>query len=387
MNTELIEFCRKCVRTPSLSGKEAEMAALVAGEMKSLGYDEVTVDDYGSVIGKINGGGGKSVLFEGHMDTVDVPSLEQWSVDPFGGEIKGGSLYGRGSADMKSALAAMIYGAGELIGRRDRLHGDVYVCAVVFEETLEGVAFGKILDTVKPGSVILGEPSGLRLALGQKGRAEIVIKTSGKNAHSATPEHGINAIDAMHAFISRVNEIPSGSSSRLGKGILEITDIISSPYPGSSVVPNFCRATYDRRLLEDESEETILAPFNKIIEELRREESDFDGTASIEYAAENTYTGALIESSRFFPGWIIDPGAPVVKAALAGYSRLGIEAETCYYPFCTDGSESAGRRRIPTIGIGPAPPEMAHVVDEHLRIDDIVKVKDLYREIALALLE
>jgi putative selenium metabolism hydrolase len=387
MKKELIDFCIKSIRTPSLSGKEAQMAALVAGEMKKLGYDEVTVDDYGSVIGKINGGGEKSVLFEAHMDTVDIPSIEQWSVDPFGGEINGDMLYGRGSADMKSALAAMVYGAGELIGQRDRLRGDVYVCAVVFEETLEGVAFGKILDTINPGSVILGEPSGLKLALGQKGRAEIVIKTSGKNAHSATPEHGVNAIDAMHAFISRVNEIPSSSSSRLGKGILEITDIISSPYPGSSVVPNFCRATYDRRLLEDESEEMILEPFNKIIEKLKREKSDFDGTASIEYAAESTYTGALIESSRFFPGWIIDPGAPVVKAALDGYRRLGIEAEICYYPFCTDGSESAGRRHIPTIGIGPAPPEMAHVVDEHVRIEDIFNVKNLYREVALSLLE
>jgi putative selenium metabolism hydrolase len=387
VKTKLIDFCRESIRTKSLSGREDQMAALVAGEMKKLGYDEVTIDDYGSVIGKINGAGEKSVLFEGHMDTVDVPAGDQWSVDPFGGEMKDDRLYGRGSADMKSALAAMIYGAAELIGQRERLHGDVYVCAVVFEETLEGVAFGKILDTISPDWVVLGEPSGLKLALGQKGRAEIVIKTTGKNAHSATPEHGVNAIDAMHTFISRVNEIPFTSSRQLGKGILEITDIISSPYPGSSVIPNYCRATYDRRLIEGESEEMILKPFKKIIEKLKREDSDFEGTASIEYAAEKTYTGALIESSRFFPGWIIDTDATIVKAALDSYSRLGFEAEICYYPFCTDGSESAGKRNIPTIGIGPAPPEMAHTVDEHVRIGDIIKVKNLYREIALSLLE
>ena len=387
MKSALIDFCINCIRTESRSGREAQMATLVAGEMKKLGYDKVIIDDYGSVIGKINGSGEKSVLFEGHMDTVDVPSIEQWSVDPFGGEIKDDKLYGLGSADMKSALAAMIYGAGELIEQRDRLRGDVYVCAVVFEETMEGVAFEKILDNINPDWVILGEPSDLKLALGQKGRAEIVIKTSGKNAHSATPEYGINAIDAMHKFICKVNEIPFNSSEQLGKGILEITDIISSPYPGSSVVPNYCRATYDRRLIEDESEESVLEPFKKIIEKLKREKSDFDGTASIEYAAEKTYTGALIESSRFFPGWIIDTGSTIVKAALDSYSRLGIEAEICYYPFCTDGSASAGKRNIPTIGIGPASPEMVHKVDEYVRIDDIMKVKNLYRGIALSLLE
>ncbi len=387
MKNDLIEFCRELIRAESLSGHEQKAAALVAAEMKKLGYDEVRVDEYGSVVGKISGGGKKSLLFDGHMDTVGVPSLDQWSVDPFSGEIRDGRLYGRGSADMKSALAAMIHGAAGLIKEKERLHGDIYVCAVVFEETLEGVALGKILDTLSPDWVIIGEPSDMKLALGQKGRAEIVIETKGRNAHSATPHKGINAIDAMHRLVSRLREIPLYSSPKLGKGILEITDIVSSPYPGSSVVPDYCRATYDRRLIEGESEASVLAPFQSAIEELRSRESDFEASVSVEHARETAYTGAVIEATRFFPGWIIDEESPLARAAAEGFRRLGADPETCCYPFCTDGSESAGKRNIPTIGLGPASPEMAHVVDENVGIDDIIKAANLYREIARSLLE
>lgn len=401
MNEKLIEFCAKIIQQESISGDEQAVASLIFTEMEQLGYDEVRYDAYGNVIGKICGlktvSDGKNpltseklkdrtVLFEGHMDTVGVPSKEAWSLNPYSGEIRDGRLYGRGSADMKSALAAMVYAGAELIEQKEILAGDVYVCAVVYEETLEGVAFGKVLDDIHPDFVIIGEPSDMKLALGQKGRAEIVLETEGRNAHSATPDNGINAINMMHELVSQIQDIPLQESTFLGKGIMEITDIVSEPYPGSSVVPNYCRATYDRRLIEKETASAVLQPIETIIKDLQKQKSVFEAHVSIAYTSEKTYTECSLEASRFFPGWIIDRESPLAFAVHEAYQRLGIAFETCYYPFCTDGSESAGKRDIPTIGIGPAPPEMAHVVDEYVVIENIYKVKELYRETAVSLL-
>ena len=406
MNPEqLIDFCRKLIRTQSLSGQEAEAAALVLTEMRTLGYDQVWSDEYGNVIGCICAGrnkgaarvsgqgiaepaavGHRAILFDGHMDTVGVPSPERWSDSPFSATIKDGKLYGRGTADMKCALAAMIHGIAELIPHKERLTGDVYVAAVVFEETLEGVGLGKVLDHIKPKCVVLGEPSDFDLCIGQKGRAEIVIKTEGQNAHSATPERGINAVSHMVSLLPEIEKIEMKHCEHLGRGLLELTDIISAPYPGSSVIPNSCRATYDRRLVSNESEEDVLGPIQQIISRLAAENDSFKASAAIKHATETTYTGATLSEKRFFPGWVLPESAEPVQTALAACRALGHKTRINYYPFCTDGSESAGRRGIPTIGIGPAPFNMAHVVDEHILLEDIIKAKDIYREIARALL-
>ncbi|MDZ7794835.1 MAG: M20/M25/M40 family metallo-hydrolase [Spirochaetia bacterium] len=113
-------------------------------EMENLGYDQVWVDAYGNVVGRIQGTSGtgrnpRSILFDGHMDTVGVPSPERWGDSPFSGIIKDDILYGRGTADMKCALAAMIYGIAELLLNKAALAGDVLRCAaVIMRKPLKG---------------------------------------------------------------------------------------------------------------------------------------------------------------------------------------------------------------------------------------------------------
>ncbi len=377
---KLIRFCQDLIQLKSLSGQEGKVAERIVREMKDLGYDQIRTDPYGNVIGKINGKGERSLLFEGHMDIVDVPTPEDWSVDPFGGVIQDDRIYGRGAADMKTALAAMIHGAAEIAGQS--LEADIYVAAIVYEEIFEGVGFGKVLDEIKPDAIVLGEPNDLQIAIAQKGRAEIVLETFGVNSHSAHPEAGVNALNHMVLLLEEINSIPVIESEVLGKGILVPTDIVSSPYPGASIIPDRCRVTIDRRLVEDETRESVLKPIREKIELLKGRLKNFNAQVSFAVEELPTYTGDKLKSERFYPGWVLSDQHDLVNKALQAYSDEGETAVLGRYVFCTDGSECAGKRNIPTIGIGPARAEMAHVVDECVELEKVISAAKIYSRLA-----
>ena len=98
----LIAFCQQAVRIPSPSGQEREVAQLMKRKMEEYGFDEVLIDRHGSVLGRMRGcRPGKTILLDGHIDNVDVIDADEWTHDPFGGEIDQGRIYGRGTSDMK----------------------------------------------------------------------------------------------------------------------------------------------------------------------------------------------------------------------------------------------------------------------------------------------
>lgn len=144
--------------------------------------------------------------------------------------------------------------------------------------------------------VIIGEASELNLKIGQRGRAEIVVETFGKPAHSANPQAGINAVYKMAQLIDKIRTITPPTHPVLGHGILELTDIKSSPYPGASVVPDYCRATYDRRLLVGETKESVIAPLENVPQNLSRRIRSLRPVSPTLWA-ESCYTGATIEGS------------------------------------------------------------------------------------------
>jgi len=378
----LVSFCRELIRRESLSGAEGEVAALLAERLRALDFDEVRTDAYGSVVGKVRGtGGGKSILFDGHIDTVPVSNPEQWTRDPFGGEIIDGRLYGRGASDMKGAVGAMVYAIGALAGGKDRLAGDVYFCGSVHEEIFEGIALGKVIEQVKPDCVVIGEASELNLKIGQRGRAEVTVEAKGKTAHSANPKVGINAVYGIIPALQGIRAMELARHPVLGAAIIELTDIISSPYPGASVVPDRCRATFDRRLLVSETVESVLAEIGKVIEALPA------GTgaqvwAEIARATAKCYTGVEIEGQRWFPAWLFEPEHPLVQDALAALRAAGQDPAITTYSFCTNGSYSAGIAGIPTIGFGPSRENQAHVVDEYVEIEQVYKAAEGYLAIA-----
>ena len=106
---DLVSFLREIVEIPSPSCEEKEVAERVKSEMEKLGYDEVRIDSFGNVIGKL-GDGNKIILYDSHMDTVGIGDPDSWSHDPYKGKVEDGIIYGRGTGDNKGGLASMIYG-------------------------------------------------------------------------------------------------------------------------------------------------------------------------------------------------------------------------------------------------------------------------------------
>lgn len=386
---KVIELCQNLVKQQSYSGQEAGVVSELKAFFDANGFDEVIVDDYGNVIGHIKGNRpGKKLLFDGHIDTVPVTDPTVWNHDPFGGEIDDGKIYGRGTSDMKGAVAAMASAAANFAKDTGKdFAGDIYVAGVVHEECFEGVAARSISGRIAPDYVVIGEASQLNLKIGQRGRAEIVVETFGKPAHSANPEKGINAVYKMSKVIDAIRGLEPTSHPVLGKGILELTDIKSSPYPGASVVPEYCRATYDRRLLVGETKESVLKPINDLLDKLMAEDSELKAKASYAVGTEQCYTGNTITGERFFPGWLYSKEDGFVQDTLAEMRAAGFDPEITQYNFCTNGSHYAGEAGIKTIGLGPSPENLAHTIDEYIEVEQLTKVTEAYYAVMKALLK
>ena len=327
------------------------------------------------MLGTINGKRpGKTILMDGHIDTVDVIDAPQWKHDPFGGEIVDGRIYGRGTSDMKGSDCAMITAAARYAEKTGKdFAGKICVSCTVHEECFEGVSSREITRLAKPDFVIIGEATTTTVKRGQRGRAEVVVETEGVSCHSSNPEKGVNAVYEMMAVIEEIRKIVPNEHPLLGKGILELTDIISKPYPGASVVPSLCRATFDRRTLVGEDEGVILGQVNEAIARAQEKHPGLKARCYLAEGEEKCWTGETIRAKRYFPAWVVDEDSELVQGAMKGLKDAGIEAKLSHFAFCTNGSSFCGEAGIPCIGYGPSLESLAHARDEYIEIDQLTK--------------
>jgi putative selenium metabolism hydrolase len=374
--SNVVALTQELVRTPSPSGKEDSVALLVAKRMRELGF-QVTVDCNGSVLGVIGPENTDiALLFDGHLDV--VPVTGEWRFDPFGGEIHDGRLYGRGSTDMKGGIAAAICGVAAA-AREGEFKRRVAVSASVLEEVIEGHALATILDHCQPAAVVICEPSKLHIKAGQKGRMEILLTLHGKPAHAASPECGVNPILAAARALTALESIVLPNHRELGEALLVPTDIVSNPYPSISMIPIATTIRFDRRTLPGETKDHVLAA----IETCLRDAGVTDFALTVTNESVSTYTGEAATPSRWLPAWQLDSDHMLLRQAVTAVEATGRVATVGTWRFCTNGSESAGRRRIPTIGLGPGCEEDAHTIDESIAIEQLEAARDIYCRLAL----
>jgi acetylornithine deacetylase/succinyl-diaminopimelate desuccinylase-like protein len=170
----------------------------------------------------------------------------------------------------------------------------------------------------------------------------------------------------MIRLMQAVESAPMPTHPIIGSAQITLTDIISEPYPGHSVVPNRCRVSYDRRLVPGETPEGIVAAIQSLpgLENIKFRFTVLEGE-------EKTYTGKVLKGIKFFPAWSFAEDHAIVQAALRGLQSAGLPARLGSFGFCTNGAYSAGVAGIPTIGFGPGLGPDAHTVNERMKVEDI----------------
>jgi putative selenium metabolism hydrolase len=229
---------------------------------------------------------------------------------------------------------------------------------------------------------VIGESSDLNIVFGGRGRAEFKLTTHGTPSHASTPELGDNAIHKMTAVIREVEKIAVPNESIVGPGVMALTDIISDPHPGHSVIPSGCRATYERRLVLGETLELVTADLRAACQAAGAADTTIE-LAPLHY---ESYTGWTWSQKKWFPAWAFAEDHPLVATALQAMRGIGMSPEPRAYQFCTNAAYSAGEAEIPTIGLGPSSESLAHTTDEYIELDQLTGAVEAYRAVAQAVL-
>lgn len=374
-----LELARALVTTPSPSGSEGAAAELFLGAMRELGFDRTYVDQVGNAVGVVERGHGPTLLLTGHLDTVDPGDPSEWPHPPLGGVVAGGRLWGRGTVDMKAALACMAVGAAE--AAQAGFTGRLVVAGVVQEE-VNGLGSIHLAETLDYDVAVLGEPSSLRLKLGHKGRVEVKAAFAGAIAHAARPELGVNALEAAASFVTALKGLEMPTSPVLGRASATPTVMRTYPCGTTNVVPGLAELIVDVRTLPGQGPDEVLAALSELAPH-----------GSVELSVPSSRVGVpgggTEERPHHSPAYLVAPDHEAVSVARGALLRVmeqaGRRFEEGVWWFCTDAPHLATRGQ-PVIGFGPGEEELAHTTRESVAVEELEIAARAYRELALAYL-
>ncbi len=370
---DVIEFTRELVRIRSYSDDEGGVARAVAAKMDELGYDDAFIDSTGNAVGFI-GDGSRLVHFDSHMDNVEVCDAEEWVLPPFAAEINDGRIYGRGAVDMKSGLAASVYGAA--LARERGLASGKRICVSgsVCEEYCDGENIKMMYKELglRPDFAVICEPSDNLITLGHKGKAQTRIKTHGVSAHGSAPEKGVNAVYEMAEIIARVEALNKKLTEEGGLHGTIVLSSISCVTASLNAVPSECEIYLDRRLVLGETEEKVRGEMDSLVAGKR-------ASWEIGTLRRTSWTGAPLVYEPLHMAWKIDESSPLKKAADAAYADAFSEAPARYdfWDFGTNAVTPVAMG-IPTIGFGPGEYKLAHMRNENCEVSKIVQAANFY---------
>jgi len=315
-----------------------------------------------NLIGTLNRGDGPVVHLNGHYDVVPVGN--DWTRDPFGGELADGWIYGRGAADMKSGLAAQVIAVEAL--RRTEWAGTVVQSAVPDEETVgvRNAGMGWLVEQglVKADALIITEPFGPDgVGIGHKGAIWGEITLHGKQAHGSSPRLGINAVEAMARYLYAIDRHvrPLLEARVTAYGVTPDEPHATLSFDtirggaATNIVPDRCTVTFNRRLVPgedlDEARDELLAPLKAL---------------GLPYDYHETYSTQPV---------LVGEEEPVVQAACRAVRDLGLEPRI----LISAGSDDQrfvvqGAGITNSLVYGPGTTGLSHISDERISVDDLV---------------
>ncbi len=373
----MLRFFREIVAIPSMEGQIGEVGKRVANEMDRLGFDDIKFDKMGNIMGRV-GNGSRTMVYDSHIDTVGIGSLDSWDWDPFKGKIENGVLYARGACDEKGSTPGMIYGMA--IAHELGLLEDWTIWYFGnMEEWCDGIAantFVEVDPMIRPDYVVIGEPTNLEVYRGQKGRLEMEIVSRGRSAHAASNHLGDNAIYNLMPIVEAIDKLEPelGRHEFLGNGKITVTDMHVKT-ASINAVPDQAVITIDRRMTLGETREDV---FNQVKQLIPRDSRDKIIIRELFYD-EPSYTGYVYPVEKYFPAWLMPDDHPLCLAGQATRSEMGLAySDTGKWDFSTNGIYWAGKAEIPSIGFGPGEEETAHTVNDSVRLEDVVKATEFY---------
>jgi putative selenium metabolism hydrolase len=368
----IIHFLREIVAIPSFDSDIGNVTKRVERELRALGFEAIHYAPYGDLVAKI-GTGKKILLYDSHLDTVGIGDEREWKHGAFSGAIENGLMYGRGTVDEKGSTPPMLYGIkiAHDLGLLDNF--TVYYFGSI-EEWCEGLSAQVFVEEehIRPDFVVVGEPTNMRVVRGHKGRVEFRVTAKGISAHGASHWLGDNALYKMTDVLRAIPELDARlpSDTFLGRGSIVATHI--DVRAGSlNVVPDRCSIVLDRRLTFGETAQSALAEVQALLPS-----RDFD--VEILRYTQPSYNGYRREHEQIFPVWAFEETHPLIHAAIATSRALGLDTVTSKWNFSTNGAYWAGTAGIPSVGFGPGREEDVHIVDEHIRVDDVVRATEWY---------
>lgn len=348
---------------------------LMLGAFRSLEFDECYVDKAGNAVGIFKRGDGPHVMLNGHLDTVALGDERAWQEPPLSGNVVDGKLWGRGSVDMKSAVACMAFAAKDAVAQGFK--GTLSVTAVVQEE-IGGLGARYLGETMKTDVVILGEPSNLNLMLGHRGRMDVEVEIPGKIAHAAKSELGENAIYKAMEFLEKVKSLGLPKGGVLGGSSLTPTLLTSYPRDSYNVVPGRAEINLDYRMIPGDEPAMILERLKALAPEAiftiaQNELMSEDGGYSVEANIMPPYLAP--GESRY-----VTTARQVIKENLQPY---GVAYKERTWWFGTDAPYLSQMGAV-ILGFGPGDEELAHTTRECVPVEHLKIARDVYTKLVLA---
>ena len=336
------ELLYELVKIPSTSTNEREISIFLENKLVDLGM-EITRSG-NSLIGKL-GRGRPTLMLCGHLDT--VPPF-------FPPQIKGTRLFGRGAADDKGGLAAVINAIARV--EQSKLKGTLLTTLVVDEE-LKSQGAQDILPYIEADFGVVCEPTNLKIVNGHKGRVTFYIETIGKSAHASKPELGKNAIVAMAKLVVLIDEMRLIKHPVLGSETLTVSAITGGDAP--NIVPDRCRIGVDYRYVPPHDASSVLEMLKAKLPDAKIEfAEDLKNFSQPFYLSNHEIITLLDESIRF----------------------IGENPQVVTMDASTDASRfnEAG---IPTVVFGPGDIAQAHTTDEWIDLREVETASAIFREL------
>ena len=384
--TGVIKLLSDLVRIPSVSYNEKPAAEFVAKKMKEIGlrveFQEV-LPNRPNAIGKVTfNKEGPVLILNSHIDVNPPGDEKQWSVEPFSGLIKGGKVYGRGAADAKGSVAAMLMAIDTIRRAGVQLEGGIIMTAVAAEESTIDPGSGGLgtKDLVEKGILgdfgVVGEPTSLGIHIAHKGAYRPIITVKGRAAHSSTPHLGINAIFKAAKLILALDKLNKRLKAKkhplVGFPTIATTMINGGIKPNT--IPDTCDLTVCRRLVPGESRSLIRDEIEEVFEGLKAEDPEFE--AKITKVLIDIEPAEISSDEE-----IVKIAREAVKEVIGKDSGVSGLVGTCDMNFLVN------RAKIPTLILGPGNIAQAHSPDEHVEVKQLSDAVKIYSLIILRALK